>query len=360
MTRKEIAGREPAEDREQRPVDRPDAKIRPRPVGHFLRAGAHPHPDDRGVRDGERERRAERVERADEVDVAREDDRDRKDPGEDQDREPGRLEPWVQPPEDLRDLAIRRHRVGDPRRTDHARVRRDEEDRRGEDADVDLECTQHAALQAQVLDDAQDRVVRVAALLRRQRQQRRQLAVDQLHRQGGERDQRQREVDREDRVRDEPVGARDVPNRVTHLLGEVRDGLHSRVRQHRHRHRDRQVRPRRRHAPVDVVGEDLRAEDEHEAERDEQDLRRKVDHGERDREPRRLLDADDVQDDQQRDHDHSADDVPRVLAQRLPEDRQVVGNEERRGRDRDDVDEHLRPGGTEGDELVVRVTGEAR
>ena len=111
---------------------------------------------------------------------------------------------------------------------------------------------------------------------------------------------------------------------------------------------------------MDVVDEDLRAEDEHEAERDQQELRREVDHGEGDREPRRLLDADDVEDDQEHDHDRAADDVPRVLAQRPPEDREVVGNEERGGRDRDDVDEHLRPGGTEGDELVEGVAGEAR
>ena len=55
----------------------------------------------------------------------------------------------------------------------------------------------------------------------------------------------------------------------------------------------------------------------------------------------------------------AADDVPGVLAQRPPEDREVVGDEERRRRDGDDVDEHLRPGGAERDELVERVPGEA-
>ena len=55
-----------------------------------------------------------------------------------------------------------------------------------------------------------------------------------------------------------------------------------------------------------------------------------------------------------------ADDVPRVRSQRLPEDREVVRDEERRRRDRDDVDEHLRPGRTEGDELVEAVSREAR
>ena len=61
---------------------------------------------------------------------------------------------------DLRQLPVARHRVGDPRRADHARVRRDEEDRRGEDADVDLRrSTSTAAVQAEVLDEAEHRVV---------------------------------------------------------------------------------------------------------------------------------------------------------------------------------------------------------
>src|SRR5215204_5593921 len=44
----------------------------------------------------------------------------------------------------------------------------------------------------------------------------------------------------------------------------------------------------------------------------------------------------------------------------LPEDRKVVRDEERRDGDRDDVVEHLRPGGPEGDEFVEGVSGEAR
>ena len=83
-------------------------------------------------------------------------------------------------------------------------------------------------------------------------------------------------------------------------------------------------------------------------------------HRERDRELRGLLDADDVQRDEHDDHDRAADDVPRVRPQRLPEDREVVRDEERRDRDGDDVDEHLRPRRAEADELVERVAGEAR
>ena len=319
----------------------------------------HPHPHERRVRDRERERRPERVERADEVDVAGQDHRDRQHAREEPDREPRRLEARVQRPEDLRDLAVGRHRVRDPGGADHAGVRRDEEDRRGEDADVDLERVEQRAFDAEVLDDAEDRIVGVAALLRRQRQQRRQLAADLDHRQRRERDQRQREVDREHRHRDELVRVGDVLDRIAHLLGKVGDGLHPPCTRASPPDRDREVPPGRGDAPVDVVDQDLRAEDEHEAECDEQHLGREVDHRERDREPRRLLDADDVEDDERDDHDDAADDVPRVLAQRLPEDREVVRDEERRGGDGDDVDEHLRPGGAEGDELVEGVPGEA-
>ena len=72
------------------------------------------------------------------------------------------------------------------------------------------------------------------------------------------------------------------------------------------------------------------------------------------------LDPDDVDRDEQDDHDRADDDVPRVLPQRLPEDREVVRDEERRDGDRDDVVQHLRPGGSEADELVEGVAREAR
>ena len=105
---------------------------------------------------------------------------------------------------------------------------------------------------------------------------------------------------------------------------------------------------------------DLDVEDEEEADPDQQRLRREVDDGEEHVQVRRLLDADDVDPDQEDDDDRADDDVPGVLAQGLPEDRQVVRDEERRDRDRGDVDEHLRPGGAEAGELVERVAGEAR
>ena len=95
-------------------------------------------------------------------------------------------------------------------------------------------------------------------------------------------------------------------------------------------------------------------------EQHEQDLGGEVDRGEADVDPGGLLDPDDVERDEDHDHDGAADDVPRVLLQRLPEDREVVGHEERRDGDRDDVVEHLRPGRRERDELVEGVPREAR
>ena len=186
------------------------------------------------------------------------------------------------------------------------------------------------------------------------------LPVDHLHGKGRERDQRKRQVDREDGGCNELVGIRHGPRRLACLLGEVGDRLHARVREHRDRHGEREVRPGGGDAPVDVVDEDRRAEDEEEAEEDEQDLCGEIEDRQHDRELRRLLDADDVQRHEDDDHPRPGDDVPRVRVQRLPEDRQVVRHEERRCGDGDDVHEHLGPGCSEADDLVERMPGKAR
>ena len=215
-------------------------------------------------------------------------------------------------------------------------------------------------MEPEVVDDPENRVVRVPALLRREPEKRRELAVDPLDGHRGEGDEREGQVDREHRDRDELDRTRNRARRLARLFREIRDGLDPGVREHRDRDRDREVRPRRGDAPVDVVDEHLRAEHQHRPHQDEQHLRREVDDREDHGEPRGLLDADDVQRDERDDHDHAADDVPGVRPQRLPEDREVVGDEERGRRDRDDVDERLRPPRAERDELVERVPGEAR
>ena len=230
----------------------------------------------------------------------------------------------------------------------------------GQDADVDLQHREQRPGDAEVLDEAEHRVVR-EALRRVDAEQRLVVARARLvHRERGERDRGQREVDDEDGDRDEPDRAGDRAQRVARLLGEVRDGLDPGVGDHPDRDREEEVPPGRRDPEVDVLLQDVRAEDEDEADQHEQHLRREVDHREQDVQLRRLLDPDDVQRDQEHDHDRAADDVPRVLPQRAPEDREVVRHEERRDGDRDHVVQHLGPRGPERDELVERVAREAR
>ncbi len=253
-----------------------------------------------------------------------------------------------------------RHRVRDAGRADHAGVRGDEEDRRGEDADVDLQDVEHRSRDAEVLDETEHGVVGEAALLRGKPEERLVLAVHEPDGQRRERDRGQREVDGEDGQRDEADGGRDRARRVASLLREVGDRLDPRVGDHRHRDREEELAPGRRHAPVDVLLQDRRAEDEDEADDHEQELRGEVDEREQDVDPSGLLDPDDVQQHERGDHDGADDDVPGVVPKRRPEDREVVRDEERRDGDRDDVVQHLGPGRPEADELVEGVAREAR
>jgi hypothetical protein len=111
---------------------------------------------------------------------------------------------------------------------------------------------------------------------------------------------------------------------------------------------------------VDVGLEHVRREHEHEAEQNQQELSGEVRDREEDVDVGRLLDPDDVQEHEQADHHDPEDDVPGVLPQRGPEDREVVRDEERGDSDRRDVVEHLRPGRLERHELVEGVAGKAR
>ena len=96
------------------------------------------------------------------------------------------------------------------------------------------------------------------------------------------------------------------------------------------------------------------------ADPDQDHLGGEVGDGEDQVEFRRLLGASDVDHRERGDEDGAADDVARGVAERLPEDGQVVGHEVGRDRDRDRVVEHLPPGGDEADHLVEGVAGEAR
>ena len=153
---------------------------------------------------------------------------------------------------------------------------------------------------------------------------------------------------------------RHVPARVDRLLGHVRDGLDPGIGEHRQRQREDQVRVRRRRAEIDLVDEQRRVQDQHRADGDDQHLRGEVEHREDEVEVRRFPEPPDVQPGQGRDHDQAADHVARRVRQRRPERAQVVGHEERRDRDREDVVEAQRPAGDERHELVERVPREAR
>ena len=161
-------------------------------------------------------------------------------------------------------------------------------------------------MQADVADDTEHRIGFEAALRRRKAEQRPVVPYRQRH----QRDRRQREVDREDRARDELVRAWHVSRRVPRLLGEVGDRLHPRVRDHRDRDPEEELAPGRRDAEVDVADQDVRVEDQRGPDQHEQELRREVEDGEDDVEPCRLPQPEDVQRDEDRDHRRAADDVP--------------------------------------------------
>ena len=316
----------------------------------------------REVRDREREHRPERVHPADEVDVARQHEEDREDAGEDDQREPRRLEARVQPPEHLRQLPVARHRVGDPRRADHAGVRGDEEDRRREDADVDLRRVEHEPVQVEVLDEAEHRVVLVAALGRVEPEPRHVLAGRVLvDRQRRERDERQREVDREDGDRDEADrrGDASAAGRAPPRRGSRRSRSRCR-RSSRPGSRARSSTTSARRPSgcwrCSVCGLKTRTKPSSTSSScvAKSTTASRMFSAAASWMPTMLIAT-------SSEHDRDADDdVPRVRPQRLPEDREVVRHEERRDGDRDHVVQHLRPRGPERDELVERVPREAR
>jgi hypothetical protein len=260
----------------------------------------------------------------------------------------------IAPKQAVGHLAVQPHRVDQARHPDDPRVGGDEEDRRRQQADVDLAWLLQEA-QVQGLDHAEDRVAGEAALVLGDAEQRRIGAVGGLlHRQRRERDHRQQGVDGEDRD-DHPVDrGRDRLRLVLGLLGHVRDRLDAGVGDHPHRDGEEEVLPRRGDPEVDVVDQRARREDEHEADHHEQQLGEEVDHGQQYVDAGRLLDAHHVDQAEDDDDADAEEDVRRAVAQRVDADdaAEVVRHEERRDGDRDRVVEHLRPGGKEGRELV--------
>ena len=211
------------------------------------------------------------------------------------------------------------------------------------------------AAQAEVLDDAEDRVVGVLGA-----EVGRVVAGDVMNGHRRERDQRQQRVEAEDGSDGEPDSLRDRLGGVLRLLRHVRDGLDACVGDHPDRDSEQEVTPGRRDPEVDVVDQDGGAEDEHHPDHDQDGLGAEVGHREDQVEPRRLLGPLHVQEGEEDDHRDAADDVARRFPEPRPEHGQVVRDEEGRDRDRDDVVEHLAPAREEADQLVEGVAREAR
>ncbi len=159
---------------------------------------------------------------------------------------------------------------------------------------------------------------------------------------------------------DQVDGLRHLLAGVGGLLGHVRHGLDPRIGEHRQRQGEDQFFPCRGHAEVDLVDQQRGVQHQHRTHRHQQDLRAQVDDREDEVQLRRLAQAPDVQSGQRDDDDQAADNVAGVVLERAKarERTQVVGHEERRDRDREDVVEAQRPAGEEGDHVVEGVPGE--
>ena len=263
--------------------------------------------------------------------------------------------------EPVRQLAMDTHRVDKAGDADDPSVRRDQQDGRGKDRHVDLSATLERS-EVYLLDDPQHRVAGEAAFIFGKPEQGLVGAVrllgDRKGREGYRGQQRIYGEDGDNHTVDR-LGHRD--RLVLGLFGHVGDRFDTGVGDHPERDGQQELRPRRRNPELDVRHEHVGREDQHEAEDDEEELRREVDQGEGDVDAGRLLRPENVDCGKHRDYDDRGDDVGRRAAQRLPEDRtQVMRHEVGRDRDRDDVVEHLAPRGEERDELVECPPGEAR
>ena len=148
---------EAAEHCKERHIAPPDRHARTPAVGARHRRMAQAQPEHRGVGGCKREHRAEGVHVAEEVGLSR-DQHEGRNRAKDEDRKPRRLETGVELANSWRELAVVRHRIGQTRHSDDAGVRRDEQNGCREDADVDLHERQEQSVDAEVFDDAEDRV----------------------------------------------------------------------------------------------------------------------------------------------------------------------------------------------------------
>ena len=156
--------------------------------------------------------------------------------------------------------------------------------------------------------------------------------------------------------------SRQRATRLGRLLGEVRNGLETRVREHREWQREREVAPVLAAREAEPLAERLRREQERDPEHHEEALHEQVE--QRDGE-RAEVETRTPCDPHACDHgdERTADDgIPRRLAQRRLADRagEVVGHEERRECHDDEEVEEENPARHETGEIVERTAHEGR
>jgi len=201
-------------------------------------------------------------------------------------------------------------------------------------------------------DDPDHRVVDVA---------RRQERVAVVHRQRGERDQRDPEVDDRDGRRAGPHEPLERPTLQFDLARQPGRRLEAGERDRRDRQREHEVRPLRRAAQVNRVEQRVRVEEQHQPEHDDQQLQREVADDERGHSPRALpAEAADVAEHDERDEHERQRERLAAMPEGAPEHARIVGRRVARDGDQDDVVEQDRPACDEADQLVERVAREHR
>ena len=216
----------------------------------------------------------------------------------------------VTPAEGAGQLPVLAQRPGQPREARDRGRDGDEQDQRAGEADVHAERRRQAVGQRaaqRVHDSHQRRVQPLGAEGRRAAGGRKR----------GERHEGDRHVDHDDEADPGEEAARQVPPRLAGLLGEIGDGLEARVGEHRERQREDDLVPARVRPDRDAVGQRFAGEEEREAEHDEHQLRREVEH--RDEDPVAVERGAPHQPHRRDAHDHRDpdDDVPGVVLERL-------------------------------------------
>ncbi len=194
-----------------------------------------------------------------------------------------------------------------------------------------------------------------------------QMPAVWMHREHAQPDGGQERGHEEHRDDDRECRSRHRSPRVLGFLGKVGDGLDACVGDHRDGDAREEVAPGRRDAPVDVAEDGPEVEQEDQAEDHEHHLGDQVGQRKHQVERARLLDPDDVDDDEEGDQGHRRAHVPCVMGLEqleqghvLAENAQVADGEVRGDGDRGHVVEELDPADDESDRVVEGSSRKAR